>query len=35
MGWINLVFGSHYLHNFDNAFVNVFNSIATFVELKD
>ena len=32
MGWINLIFGSHALHNFDKAHDNVANAITTFFE---
>ena len=32
MGWSNLIVGAHELHNFNMAYVNVINTIATFVE---
>ena len=32
MGWINLIVGAHAFHNIMNAYVNVVNSVATFVE---
>ena len=32
MGWSNLIVGSHVLQNVANAYVDVVNDIATFVE---
>ena len=32
MGWRNLIFGSHALHNVAKVYVNVVNDIVTFVE---
>ena len=32
MGWSNLIVGAHELYNFNMAYVNVINTIATFVE---
>ena len=32
MGWSNLIVGYHDLHNVSKAYVNVVNTIATFVE---
>ena len=32
MGWIKMVVGSHTLHNFVKAHVNIVNDIATFFE---
>ena len=32
MGWSNLVFGERSLHNIAKSYINVVNSIATFVE---
>ena len=32
MGWINLIVGSHALHNSVKAYLNILNDIAIFVE---
>ena len=32
MGWSNLIFGAHAIHNFTKSYVNFFNAIANFVE---